>query len=445
MRTATKLLYLASFAALAVVTALAAARVARPSIASADGGGCCWRRWPALRGSSSARLARRADPAAGRRVPRHARRDPHGERPRTRRSARLLPSELRAGAHAYSTRTLPPFSWPAPPASSSSSCSPSTRPPTGRARRRRAATRTGGGRRLPARARLQPDGPTAPAAWSWCRSRFSSSGRSARSLALGRARPGALPPASCPGRHRRRSQVRRPLARRARPPSRRAKKVQDWSTWGPGRTGGRVGIAFNWMLNSRASRRQAQRAGPRGPVPRFPSVLAGANASVQSFTGQAWLAAGSPARPLVSAPRASPIIPTQLRCEQPRGTSRPATRSSRSSSSAALSTDYLVSGGATPTSWSWAAGRPASIDSSEGLRLPQPLGPKSSYAVTVEIPHLTPADLVARPGAVTRPTSSRPRAALPTAADMTGPDPRRSGGRPSRRRAPTASGAASTS
>ena len=98
-------------------------------------------------------------------------------------------------------------------------------------------------------------------------------------------------------------------------------------------------------------------------------------------------------------------------------------RSSRSSSpcalhrlprSPAVATDVVVLCG----------GRaPAFIDGSDALRLPQPLGPRSSYAVTAEIPRLKPADLVARGRGY--PARSPVDLALPfpTAAEMTGPIP----------------------
>ncbi len=417
MRTATKLLYLASFAALAVVTALAAARVARPSIASSMVAAALL----ATLAGAPGLIHRRAWPAALILLPAGAYLVMRAEIPPAVSAHGLggqldfYLSQLRAGAHAYSTRTLP--LQLAGAAGLKLLLVLVVYTATGLA----ALAAVGLRRALAAVVvflvvlgfSLTVDGtgsvvlvPVAFLFFTGCLLALSRSVERARGTPAGVVTGAATAvAATCAA-----------LFLLVATPVAASKPWQDWSTWGPVGPG-TSRLAFNWMLNFPSlldPKHNATVLEVQSPVPSYWRANA-----LETFTGQAWLAAGSPARPLVSEGVADPDtydVPTSG--TEPSGDAVVEVFKLR-----ALSTDYLVSGGATDVVVVGGGRAPAFIDSSDAVRLPQPLGPTSSYAVTAEIPHLTPADLVARGRSYPAEVAADLALPFPTAADMTGPDP----------------------
>ncbi|HUK77506.1 MAG TPA: transglutaminase-like domain-containing protein [Thermoleophilia bacterium] len=417
MRTATKILYLASFAALAVVTALAAARVARPSIASAMVAAALL----ATLAGAPGLIHRRAWPAALILLPAGAY--------LVMRALIPLPAsahglggqlgfylgQLRAGAHAYSTRTFPLQLAGAPGLKLLLVVIVYTA--TGLA----ALAAVGLRRALAAVVvflvvlgfSLTVDGtgsvvlvPLAFLFLTGCLLALSRSVQRARGAPAGVVTGAATAvAATCAA-----------LFLLVATPVAASKPWQDWSTWGPVGPG-TSRLAFNWMLNFPNlldPKHNATVLEIQSPVASYWRANA-----LDSFTGQAWLSAGSPALPLVSEGVADPdTYDVPATGTQPSGAAIVEVFRLR-----ALSTDYLVSGGTTDVVVVGGGRAPVFIGGSNALRLPQPLGPRSSYAVTAEVPHVTPADLVARGRDYPVQVTADLALPFPTAAAMTGPDP----------------------
>ena len=347
MRLSGKLLYFVCLAALAVVAALAwRASRGRRSPRSGLGGSAGDRRRRA-RTRPPARLARGSPPARRRRLSRGARAvAPAARRPRCRRALGFYFGQLRAGAHAYSTRTFP-LQLAGRPDSSSCSRSSCTWPPDSRLSRPQPAPRPGGDRRLSGAPGVQPDG----------RRRRQRRGAAARlPAALG------LPAGALSFARRARGSAEGVVAGAATAvvatvlalfllvatPVAASKPWQDWSTWGPiEREHSR--LTFDFMLNypslldpktnaqSTSSRRSPRTGGPT------PSKLSPARRGC-----------GGPSRARSSPPKAPTRTPTTCRVA-----SRPcrAHRPSRSSSCNPCRPRSSLSGGF-PRSSSSAGARP---------------------------------------------------------------------------------------
>ena len=167
-----------------------------------------------------------------------------------------------------------------------------------------------------------------------------------------------------------------------------SKPWQDWSAWGPlGHSPSH--LTFNWMLNFPSL------LNPRTntPVMRVESPIASywrANA-LETFTGLAWLSSDARGRPLTSEGATglgTYDIPADGR--EPVGTTVAETFKVQS-----LYTSFLFTGG-TPQVVVLGDREPLAATSAQALRLPRPVGPQFSYVLTSVIPHLRPADLVAR-------------------------------------------------
>jgi len=416
MRTATKLLYLASFAALATVTALAAARVARPSIASAMVAAALL----ATLAGAPGLVHRRAWPAALLLLPAGAYLVMRGQLPPPASAHGLggqlgfYLDQLRAGAHAYSARAFP---LPLVGA-------------TGLklllviivyATTGLAALAALGLRRALAAVvvflivlgfSLTVDGagsvvlvPLAFLFLTGCLLALSRSVQRARGAPAGVVTGAATAvAATCAA-----------LFLLVATPVAASKPWQDWSTWGPVGPG-TSRLAFNWMLNFPSLLDPKHNATVLEVQSTVPSYWR-ANA-LETFTGQAWLAGGSPALPLTSEGVADPdTYDVPSTGTQPSGAAVVEVFRLH-----ALSTAYLVSGGATDVVVV-GGHTPAFVSSTDAVRVPQALGPRASYAVTAEVPHLKPAGLVAR--GRDYPIQVTPDLALPfpAAAAMTGPDP----------------------
>ena len=416
MRTATKILYLGCLAALAVVTALAAARVARPSIADAmvtaallatfaGSPGLVHRRaWPAaliLLPAGAylvARLVMPPPPSA------------HG----LGGQLHFYLGQLHAGAHAYSARTFPlPLAGAAGLKLLLVTIVYAT---TGLAAFAAVELR----RPLAAVVvflvvlgfSLTVDGtgsvvlvPLAFLFLTGCLLALSRSVQRARGAPAGVLTGAAtVVAATCAA-----------LFLLVATPAAASKPWQDWSTWGPVGAG-TSRLSFNWMLNFPSLLNPQHNTAVLDVQSAVPSYWR-ANA-LETFTGQAWLANGSTAWPLVSEGVADPDT-----YDVPAGGVRPpGSAIIELFRLRALSTDYLLSGGATDVVVV-SGHAPTFNESSRALRLAQPLGPRSSYAVTAQIANLKPSALVALGRGY--PAEVTPDLALPfpPATAMTGPDP----------------------
>ena len=167
-----------------------------------------------------------------------------------------------------------------------------------------------------------------------------------------------------------------------------SKPWQDWSAWGLlGHSPSR--LTFDWMLNFPSLLDPRTNA----PVMRVDSPAASywrANA-LDTFTGDAWRGSASRGRPATdgeTGPGSSYDIPAGGRA--PGGT-----RVAEAFKVQSLYTSFLFTGGA-PSVVVLGSHEPLTVSSAGALRLPRPIGPRFTYALTAVIPHLKPADLVAR-------------------------------------------------
>ena len=415
MRAATRLLYLGCFAALAVVTALAAARVARPSPASAMVAAALL---ASLAGAPGL-VHRRAWPAALVLIPAGAYLVARAQLPlpaHTHASGELTfyLRQLRAGAHAYSIRTLPLDLAGA--AGLKLLLVVAVYAATGLA----ALLAVGLRRPLPAIVvllivlgfSLTVDGagsvvivPLAFLFLTGCLLALSRSVQRARGAPTGVVAGAAVAvAATCAA-----------LFLLVATPVAASKPWQDWSSWGPvGPATSRLG--FNWMLNFPSLLNPSHNAPVLEVRSTQPSYWR-ANA-LEAFNGQAWLAGGSPDRQLVAEGVADPDtydVPTSD--TQVRGTPVVEVFTLRG-----LVTNYLFSGGGTDVVVVRGSA-PSFVDSSHALKVQRPLGPGATYAVTAEVPQLKPTQLVARGRDYPAEVAADLELPFPTAADLTGPNP----------------------
>jgi transglutaminase-like putative cysteine protease len=167
-----------------------------------------------------------------------------------------------------------------------------------------------------------------------------------------------------------------------------SKPWQDWSAWGPlGHSPSH--LTFDWMLNFPSLLNPKTNT----QVMRVESPIASywrANA-LETFTGDAWRSSDSRGRPATDGETglgSSYDIPAGGRA--PAGT-----RVAETFKVQSLYTSFLFTGGA-PSVVVLGGHEPLTVSGARALRLPRPEGPRFTYALTAVIPHLKPADLVGR-------------------------------------------------
>jgi transglutaminase-like putative cysteine protease len=194
---------------------------------------------------------------------------------------------------------------------------------------------------------------------------------------------------------------------------------RDWTTWGvPGPGASRV--SFDWMLNFPSlldPRSNAQVLQVESPVASYwqANVL-------DAFNGRSWLASDTPEvrlTPDTGAPagaRASAyLVPAPLPPRQ--GATAPEVFRLK-----ALATQFLLVGG-DPRSLVIGGGAPSFAPATQALRLADPVGPQTTYLVTATVPRLRPEDLVGRGRDYPADVAGDLALPFPTAADMTAADP----------------------
>ena len=168
-----------------------------------------------------------------------------------------------------------------------------------------------------------------------------------------------------------------------------SKPWQDWSAWGPlGHSPSH--LTFNWMLNFPSLLNPKTNT----PVLRVQSPIASywrANA-LETFTGKAWLTSDPRGRPLSAQPATAPGSAYDVPADGREPAGSIVTEAFKVQS---LYTAFLLTGGS-PTVVVLGGHEPLAATGARALRLAQPLGPDSSYALTAVVPTLKPTDLVAR-------------------------------------------------
>jgi protein-glutamine gamma-glutamyltransferase len=167
-----------------------------------------------------------------------------------------------------------------------------------------------------------------------------------------------------------------------------SKPWQDWSKWGP-LTQDTSRLTFDFMLNFPSllnPKTNAKVFTVQSPSPSYWRANA-----LDYFSGSAWLAGAPPGAPLAPESRADPDIYDV----PPGATATTGTPNLEVFRLAALSTPFLLSGGV-PLVVNVSGHPPVYSTVSQALRTTRPLQPQASYSLTANVAHLTPIDLVAR-------------------------------------------------
>jgi transglutaminase-like putative cysteine protease len=180
-----------------------------------------------------------------------------------------------------------------------------------------------------------------------------------------------------------------------------SKPWRDWRAWGPVGIGG-TRLFFDWMQNF------PRLLDPRTDVPvmRVTSPVPSywrANA-LDYFNGTAWLS-GEPYGSRLVVKRTSRAYSYAVPVRPPQPAGRLVTEGFALTS---IYSDYFFTGG-TPTTLILGRDVPVFTNSTGGMGIDQPLGPKLSYSLTAIIPDVAPTDLIGRgsdyPEAVLRNTT----------------------------------------